>query len=56
LRIVEVLYDKQQRTWQEMVILATRLAIEGNSSALREVWSRVDGKVTDLIPEQFRGP
>jgi len=36
-----------------MIILATlRLAIEGNSSALREVWGRIDGKVTDLIPEQ----
>jgi hypothetical protein len=45
-------YDKQQRTWQEMIILATlRLAIEGNSSALREVWDRIDGKVTELIPE-----
>jgi Family of unknown function (DUF5681) len=46
-------YDKQQRTWQEMIVLATlRLAIEGNSSALREVWDRVDGKVTQLILEE----
>ena len=35
-------YDKQERTWQEMIVLATlRLAIEGNSSALREVWERL---------------
>jgi hypothetical protein len=44
-------FDKQQRTWQEMIVLATlKLAMEGNSSALREVWERLGGKVP--IPEQ----
>src|SRR5262249_49647121 len=46
-------YDKQERTWQEMIVLATlRLAIEGNSSALREVWERLGGKVPQPIPEE----
>src|SRR5215471_3667677 len=37
-------YDKQQRSWQEMIVLATlKLAMEGNSSALREVWERLGG-------------
>jgi Family of unknown function (DUF5681) len=44
-------YDKQQRTWREMIVLATlKLAMEGNSSALREVWERLGGKVP--IPEE----
>src|SRR5262249_45525149 len=44
-------YDKQQRTWWEIIVLATlKLAMEGNSSALREVWERLGGKVP--IPEQ----
>jgi len=38
--------DKEQRTWQEMIVLATlKLAMEGNSSALREVWERLGGQV-----------
>jgi hypothetical protein len=38
-------YDKQQRTWQEMIILATlRLAIERNSSALRKSGTGSMGK------------
>src|SRR5262249_7396608 len=44
-------YDKQQRTWGEMIVLSTlKRALEGNSSALREVWERVGGKVP--IPEE----
>ena len=39
-------YDKEQCTWQEMIVLATlKLAIEGKSSALREVWERLGGQV-----------
>jgi Family of unknown function (DUF5681) len=46
-------YDKQQRTWQEMIVLATlRLAIEGNSSALREVWERLGGQVPPPSSEE----
>jgi hypothetical protein len=46
-------YDKQQRTWQEMIVLATlRLAMEGNSSALREVWERLGAP----SPEQASYP
>jgi Family of unknown function (DUF5681) len=46
-------YDKQQRTWQEMIVLATlKLAMEGNSSALREVWERLGGSAP--IPEEAR--
>ena len=38
--------DKSNRTWKELIVLATiRLAIAGNSTALKEVWERVDGKV-----------
>jgi hypothetical protein len=44
-------YDKQQRTWQEVIVLATlKLAMEGNSSALREVWERLGGGAP--IPEE----
>ena len=46
-------YDKQQRSWQEMIVLATlKLAMEGNSSALREVWERLGGNAP--IPEEAR--
>jgi Family of unknown function (DUF5681) len=46
-------YDKQQRTWQEMIVLATlKLAMEGNSSALREVWDRLGGQVPPRSPEE----
>src|SRR5262249_11824005 len=44
-------YDKQQRTWRDVIVLATlKLAMKGNSSALREVWERLGGKVP--IPEE----
>ena len=37
---------KSGRTWQEWIVIATlRLAMKGNSVALREVWERCDGKV-----------
>src|SRR5215831_5109970 len=46
-------YDKQQRTWQEMIVLATlKLAMEGNSSALHEVWERLGGGAP--FPEEAR--
>ena len=42
--------DKEGRTWRELVVLATiRLAIQGNSTALKEVWDRLDGKVAQAI-------
>jgi hypothetical protein len=38
--------DKEGRTWGERVAVATiQLALQGNSTALREVWSRLDGQV-----------
>ena len=46
-------YDKQQRPWQEMIVLATlKLAMEGNSSALREVWERLGGQVPPSPEEE----
>jgi uncharacterized protein DUF5681 len=46
-------YDKQQRTWQDMIVLATlKLAMEGNSSALREVWDRLGAP----SPEEIASP
>ncbi len=40
----------QNRTWMQLIVEATmRLAIKGNSAALKEVWERVDGKVKDNV-------
>lgn len=42
--------DKGKRTWRELIVVATmRLAIKGNAAALKEVWERLDGKVTDKL-------
>jgi len=42
--------DKEGRTWQEQIVLATiRLAIQGNATALKEIWERMDGKVTQSL-------
>jgi len=42
--------DKEGRTWKELIVLATlKLAMQGNATALREVWDRVDGKVRQDI-------
>jgi len=42
--------DKEGRTWLQLLVEATmRLAIQGNSTALKEVWERIDGKVKDNI-------
>jgi len=42
--------DKKGRTWKELIVLSTmQLAIRGNSTALREVWARVDGNVTQSL-------
>jgi hypothetical protein len=39
--------DKQKRTWKENIVLATmKLAMRGNTAALKEIWERMDGKVT----------
>ncbi len=39
--------DKDGRTWAQLIVLATmRLAMAGNSTALKEIWERLDGKVT----------
>jgi hypothetical protein len=39
--------DKDGKTWAELIVLATmRLAMAGNSTALKEVWERMDGKVS----------
>ena len=46
-------YDKQQRTWEDMLVVATlRLAMEGNPSALRVVWERLGGQVPPPSPEE----
>lgn len=47
--------DKEGRTWAQLLVLATmRLAMAGNSTALKEVWERMEGKVT--TPLEIEGP
>ena len=42
--------DKQKRTHKELIVLATMsLAKAGNSTALKEIWERLDGKVRDKL-------
>ena len=42
--------DAEKRTHKELIVVATiRLAKEGNSTALKEVWERMDGKVKDKL-------
>ena len=42
--------DKKQRTWAELLVLATiKLAIRGNQAALKEIWLRIDGKPKDAV-------
>ncbi len=42
--------DEHKRTHIEMIVLATmRLAKQGNATALREIWERMDGKVRDKL-------
>ena len=42
--------DAEGRTWRELLILATvRLAVQGNKTALTEVWNRSDGKVAKEV-------
>lgn len=44
------LSDKLKRTWKELLVIGTmRLAIAGNATALKEVWERMDGKVTQPL-------
>jgi|SRR3990167_4584365 len=39
-----------QKTWREILAEATmRLAVKGNSTALKEVWDRIDGKQAQTI-------
>ena len=47
--------DKEGRTWAELLVVATmRLALAGNSTALKEVWDRLDGKV--VVPVDVAAP
>lgn len=49
--------DKLKRTWGELVVSATiRLAIAGNSAALKEVWERIEGRVAQPITGNNGGP
>ena len=42
--------DTDGRTWKELLVIGTmRLAIAGSATALKEVWERMDGKVTQLL-------
>ena len=51
------LSDKQGRTWKELIVMATmKLAMEGNSAALREVWERSDGKIQQPVTGVAGGP
>jgi hypothetical protein len=49
--------DKQNRTWAELVMLATlQLAMKGNQTALKEVWERLDGKIPQTSKMHLGGP
>lgn len=38
--------DKEGRTWRQLLVIGTmRLALKGNSIALKEIWERLDGRV-----------
>lgn len=49
--------DKKGRTWKELIVLSTMtLAIKGHPGALKEVWERMEGKVTQPITGADGGP
>jgi hypothetical protein len=42
--------DKEGRTWKELLVLATiKLALAGNSTAIKECWDRLDGKISQAV-------
>jgi len=42
--------DKEGRTWRELQVLALlTLAMKGNSVAIREIWSRLEGNVEQTL-------
>lgn len=48
--------DRQKRTWEELMVLATlQLAMKGNAAALKEVWERLDGKILQTDKVQLTG-
>lgn len=47
----------KQLTWKEMIVISTlSLAVKGVPIAFKEVWDRVDGKVTQPIGEDAKQP
>jgi hypothetical protein len=49
--------DKQGRTWKELIVIATMtLAMKGNATALKEIWERMEGKVTQPVSGPDGGP
>lgn len=49
--------NTKKRTWKELIVIATMsLAIKGNATALKEVWERVDGKVSQPITGDPENP
>tara|TARA_B100000315_G_scaffold212006_1_gene209130 strand:+ start:361 stop:744 length:384 start_codon:yes stop_codon:yes gene_type:complete len=48
--------DKEGRTWAQLIVIGTmQLALDGNATALKELWDRVDGKVPLRMNEE-QGP
>lgn len=48
--------DREKRTWMELVVRATlQLAMNGNATALKEGWERLDGKVLQTEKVQLSG-
>ena len=48
--------DREKRTWMELIVRATlQLALKGNTTALNEVWDRIDGKVLQTEKVQLAG-
>ena len=49
--------NKQGKTWKELIVIATMAqAVKGNPAALREIWDRMDGKVTQPISSDSDQP
>ena len=47
--------DKEGKSYAELIVQSMiRLAIEGNSTALKEIWDRIDGKTTTPMSVETR--
>jgi len=53
----EDINPEKKRTWKELIVMATmRLAIQGNNTAIGQVWDRSDGKLKQEVSGEAGGP